>query len=66
VGERGDVVFAHFLLGHNKGGNLADHVRRTIYYRLSVPGHARRADETRLDAWLEYPAIRAARTTLDP
>jgi len=59
LGRRGDLVLAHFLLGHNKGGNLADHVRRTIYFRLSVPGHAQRADQTRLDAWLEYPVMAA-------
>src|SRR5206468_6870092 len=60
TGERGDLVLAHFLLGHNKGGNSVGHVRRTIYYRLSVPGHAQRADETRVDAWLEYPAVRGS------
>jgi len=57
LGQRGDLVLSHFLLGHNKGGNTAGHVRRTIYFRLAVPGHARRADQTRLDAWLEYPAM---------
>jgi hypothetical protein len=62
LGQRGDLVLAHFLLGHNKGGNTAGHVRRTIYYRLSVPGHAQRADQTRLDAWLDYPAVRASLT----
>lgn len=25
------LVLAHFLTGHNKGGNTAAHVRRTIY-----------------------------------
>jgi ectoine hydroxylase-related dioxygenase (phytanoyl-CoA dioxygenase family) len=58
-GRRGDLVLAHFLLGHNKGGNTARHVRRTIYYRLAVPGHAQRWDETFLDAWTEYPRVRA-------
>ena len=57
LGQRGDLVLAHFLLGHNKGGNVANYVRRTIYFRLSVPGHAQRADQTRVNAWLDYPAI---------
>ncbi len=52
-------MLAHFLTGHNKGGNTAAHVRRTIYYRLNVPGHTTRSDETRLDAWTEYPRMRA-------
>jgi hypothetical protein len=58
-GGRGDLVLAHFLLGHNKGGNTARHVRRTIYYRLAVPGHAQRWEQTFLDAWTEYPSVRA-------
>jgi hypothetical protein len=62
LGGRGDLVLAHFLLGHNKGGNVAPHQRRTIYYRLSVPGHAQRWDQTFLDAWTEYPPVRAILT----
>jgi hypothetical protein len=60
TGGRGDLVLAHFLLGHNKGGNLAPWERRTIYYRLAVPGHAERWEQTFLDAWTEYPAVRRA------
>jgi hypothetical protein len=60
TGGRGDLVLAHFLLGHNKGGNVAPHERRTIYYRLSVPGHAQRWEQTFLDAWTEYPPVAAA------
>ena len=54
---RGDLLLAHFLLGHNKGGNTADPVRRTIYYRLSVPGHAGRWEQTFLDPWTDYPRL---------
>ncbi|MGH9272720.1 MAG: phytanoyl-CoA dioxygenase family protein [Ilumatobacteraceae bacterium] len=59
-GGRGDLVLAHFLLGHNKGGNVASHDRRTIYYRLAVPGHPDRWEQTFLDAWTEYPPVREA------
>ncbi|HJV09179.1 MAG TPA: phytanoyl-CoA dioxygenase family protein, partial [Acidimicrobiales bacterium] len=38
--RRGDLLLAHFLLGHNTGGNTTDRVRRIAYYRLSCPGHA--------------------------
>jgi hypothetical protein len=62
TGGRGDLVLAHFLLGHNKGGNTAEHVRRTIYYRLAVSGHAPRWEQTFLDAWTEYPPVQAALT----
>jgi len=61
TGGRGDLVLAHFLLGHNKGGNTASHDRRTVYYRLALPGHPDRWEQTFLDAWIEYPAVRRAR-----
>ena len=60
AGHRGDLVLAHFLPGHNKGGNLAAHVRRTIYYRLAVRYHPTRWESTFLDPWTEYPTIRRA------
>ncbi len=59
-GGRGDLLLAHFLLGHNKGGNVGPGDRRTIYYRLAVPGHAERWESTFLDCWTEYgPVVRA-------
>ncbi len=57
---RGDLLLAHFLLGHNKGGNTAPQVRRTIYFRLAVPGHRQRWEATFLDTWTEYPPVRLA------
>jgi ectoine hydroxylase-related dioxygenase (phytanoyl-CoA dioxygenase family) len=60
TGKRGDLILAHFLLGHNKGGNLQPHVRRTIYYRLAVSGHAERWESTFLDPWTEYAPVRDA------
>ena len=63
TGGRGDLLLAHYLLGHNKGGNTNPVVRRTIYYRLAVPGHADRWEATFLDAWHEYPRLRAGTGT---
>jgi hypothetical protein len=57
---RGDVVLSHFLLGHNKGGNTSPVVRRTIYFRMQVPGHVDRWEATFLDPWTEYAPVRAA------
>ena len=57
-GSRGDLVLAHFLLGHNGGGNMQSWTRRTIYYRLAVPGHADRWEQTFLDPWTEYEPVR--------
>ena len=61
-GRRGDLLLAHFLTGHNGGGNTADQTRRTIYYRLATPGHADRWESTFLDPFVEYqPVGRATR-----
>ena len=57
---RGALLLAHYLLGHNKGGNTSAHVRRTIYYRLAVSGHAERWESTFLDPWAEYAPVRQA------
>jgi hypothetical protein len=59
-GNRGDLLLAHFLLGHNKGGNTSEQVRRTIYYRLAVQGHPDRWASTFLDALAEYAPVRRA------
>lgn len=59
-GGRGDLLLAHYLLGHNKGGNTATHVRRTIYFRLAVPGHTGRWESTFLDPWTEFAPVRRA------
>ncbi|UDY36321.1 phytanoyl-CoA dioxygenase family protein [Dermatobacter hominis] len=60
LGRRGDLVLAHHLLGHNKGGNTAPQQRRTLYYRLAATGHTDRWEATYLDAWTEYAPVRAA------
>jgi Phytanoyl-CoA dioxygenase (PhyH) len=57
-GARGDLVLSHYLTGHNKGGNTSAHVRRTIYFRLSVSGHAQRWERTFLDPLLEFGPVR--------
>ena len=58
--RRGDLVLSHYLTGHNKGGNTGGHVRRTIYFRLAVPGHAGRWEQTFLDPLIEFMPVRHA------
>lgn len=58
LAHRGDLLLAHYLLGHNTGGNTTDRVRRIAYYRLRCEGHADRWDDTFLDALAEYPPVR--------
>ena len=42
VGGPGDLLLAHYLLGHNMGGNLSASVRRVVYFRLKAGDHASR------------------------
>lgn len=45
---------AHYLLGHNIGGNFeSERTRRALYYRLSAAGHAGHREEFLRDPWLE-------------
>jgi hypothetical protein len=60
-GRRGDVLLAHYLLGHNIGGNETELTRRALYWRLRAPGHAGRWADCLADAWHEYDSIRPLR-----
>jgi Phytanoyl-CoA dioxygenase (PhyH) len=56
--RRGDVLLAHFLLGHNTGDNTSAETRRILYYRLAAEGHSERRVDTFLDPFTEYPSLR--------
>jgi ectoine hydroxylase-related dioxygenase (phytanoyl-CoA dioxygenase family) len=60
LAARGDLLLAHYLLGHNIGGNTSDRVRRMLYYRLTCTGHEARWAATCTDAFTEYEPVRAA------
>ncbi len=59
LAQRGDLLLAHYLLGHNTGGNAADHIRRTLYFRLGCEHTAAQWQEVMLDPFLEYPRLRS-------
>jgi hypothetical protein len=56
---RGDLLLAHYLLGHNIGGNTSDLVRRILYFRLAAAGHRDRWADTFVDPMTEYQPLRA-------
>jgi hypothetical protein len=60
-GRAGDLLLAHYLLGHNIGGNTAQAVRRTVYFRVKRTGHDPRWREFLQDPWLDYDPVRMAR-----
>lgn len=65
LADRGDLLLAHFLLGHNIGPNTGNRTRRIVYYRLSCPGHATRWAETFTSAFTEYEPVRRALAASD-
>ena len=61
TGRAGDLLLAHYLLGHNIGGNFeSQQTRRALYFRISSAGHAARRAEFLQDAWLDYAPVRSA------
>jgi len=56
--RRGDLLLAHYLLGHNTGDNATTTVRRTLYHRLATPTHAGRWEATFLDPLTEFAPVR--------
>jgi hypothetical protein len=58
-GRAGDLLLAHYLLGHNIGGNYeSNRTRRAIYWRLRAPHHLERWAECLADPWAEYPRVK--------
>jgi ectoine hydroxylase-related dioxygenase (phytanoyl-CoA dioxygenase family) len=58
TGRAGDLLLAHYLLGHNIGGNYeSERTRRALYFRLSGVDHARHREDSLQDAWLDYEPI---------
>ena len=56
----GDLLLAHYLLGHNIGGNYeSDTTRRMLYYRVSARGHSEQPERVLTEPWYEYGPVRA-------
>jgi hypothetical protein len=60
LGQAGDVLLAHYLLGHNMGGNTSALVRRVVYFRLQAEGHRTRWRECVQDPLFEFEPVRPA------
>lgn len=54
TGRAGDLLLAHYLLGHNLGGNVSEVTRETVYFRLRREGHRERWREAVQDPLLEF------------
>ena len=60
MGRAGDLLLAHYLLGHNMGGNMSPAMREVIYFRLRREGHRERWRDIVQDPFLEFESVRAA------
>lgn len=63
VGGAGDLLLAHYLLGHNMGGNLSSSVRKVLYFRLRSETHRKDWRACVTDPLYEFAPIRAALET---
>lgn len=62
LAKRGDLLLAHYLLGHNSGGNTGAATRRAVYYRLASADLETRWEASLADPFLEYPDLRRSRS----
>ncbi|MDF2958691.1 MAG: Protein involved in biosynthesis of mitomycin antibiotics/polyketide fumonisin [Paenibacillus sp.] len=56
TGKAGDVVLAHYLLGHGVTTNVSPNIRYACFFRLYHIDHE--WDRVMKDKWLYYPGIR--------
>ena len=64
TGRAGDLLLAHYLLGHNIGGNdESERTRRALYFRISNIDHASHREAFLQDTWLDYEPIRSRPAT---
>jgi hypothetical protein len=59
-GLAGDLLLAHYLLGHNIGGNTSNAIRRAVYFRVKRSDHDLRWREFLQDVWWDYEPVRKA------
>lgn len=60
TGQAGDLLLAHYMLGHNIGGNTSGVTREAVYFRLRREGHRERWHDAVRDPLLEFGPVCAA------
>ena len=58
LGRAGDVVFAHYMLGHTVGPHVGPHIRYALFFRLTSTEQQNHRYETMTDMWLDYEGMR--------
>jgi hypothetical protein len=59
TGHAGDMVLAHYLLGHGVAANVSPHIRYACFFRLSAIDHDQARWESMCDPWLQWHPMRA-------
>lgn len=60
IGQPGDLLLAHYLLGHQSGRNLSDNIRYALYLRLRTKSHKAHWQKCISNAFFEFPRVREA------
>ena len=60
TGKAGDIVIAHYLLGHSVAPNVSANIRYAIFFRLQHILHNEQKWESMTDAWLEWEGMRGS------
>jgi hypothetical protein len=58
TGHAGDMILAHYLLGHGVSANVSPHIRYAVFFRLSAIDHEQTRWESMCDPWLEWQSMR--------
>jgi hypothetical protein len=58
TGNAGDLLLAHYLLGHNIGGNISSVTRCAVYFRLKRDDHVDHWRTSLQDAWRDFDVVR--------
>ncbi len=59
TGKAGDIVLAHYLLGHGITPNVSPHIRYMIFFRLRRHDHDSQRWESMTNAWLQWEGMKA-------
>jgi hypothetical protein len=57
TGRAGDMVLAHYLLGHGVAPNLSPHIRYMCFFRLSSIDYEQTKWQSMCDPWLQWKGI---------
>ena len=58
TGRAGDLIIAHYLLGHSVAPHLSPHIRYACFFRVETVDHEETREASLTDEWLEWHGLR--------